>query len=130
MGRQTVVGGSRRRRLGATICTALLATHVDASTRATPAGASVEVGLRDVLHSPPLLLERGRPVNLRYEVVCESDAFGAAVRAHRQTCTSAPPAESAFARIPLVTRVGLRARGDLAGDDRDSGRVRLLRRDP
>lgn len=88
--------------LGATICTALLATHVDASARATPAGASVEVGLRDVLHSPPLLLERGKPVNLRYEAVCESDAFGAPcaltgdlyVRASGQT---------AFARIPLVT---------------------------
>lgn len=87
--------------LGATLCTALLAMHVDASARATPAGASVEVGLRDVLHSPPLLLERGKPVNLRYEAVCESDALGAPcaltgdlyVRASGQT---------AFARIPLV----------------------------
>jgi hypothetical protein len=42
-----------------------------ATTRAT-----VEPGLRDILHTPPLLVQPGRGVALRYDGVCQSDAFG------------------------------------------------------
>jgi hypothetical protein len=35
-----------------------------------------ERALRDVLHTPPSLVEHGRPVALRYDVVCQVDPFG------------------------------------------------------
>ena len=44
-------------------------------------GAAVDVtspehGLRDVLHTPPSLVEHGGSVELRYDVVCQADSFG------------------------------------------------------
>ncbi len=37
---------------------------------------SPEAALRDVLHTPPSLVEQGRPMELRYDVVCQVDSFG------------------------------------------------------
>ena len=37
---------------------------------------SPDAALRDVLHTPPSLAEQGRPVELRYDVVCQADSFG------------------------------------------------------
>jgi hypothetical protein len=45
----------------------------DAPTAVPPA---IERGLRDVLHTPPLLARRGSPVTLRFDVVCQADGFG------------------------------------------------------
>jgi hypothetical protein len=44
--------------------------------------------LRDVLHTPPSLVEQRRPIELRYDVVCQADSFG-------KPCT---PAGSLFVR--------------------------------
>ena len=49
---------------------------------------SPDAALRDVLHTPPSLVEQGRPIELRYDVVCQADAFG-------KPCT---PAGSVFVR--------------------------------
>jgi hypothetical protein len=49
---------------------------------------SPEAALRDVLHTPPSLAAQGRPVELRYDVVCQVDPFG-------RPCT---PAGSVFVR--------------------------------
>ena len=37
---------------------------------------SPEAALRDVLHTPPSLVEQGGPIELRYDVVCQADSFG------------------------------------------------------
>jgi hypothetical protein len=37
---------------------------------------ALERGLRDVLHTPPLLARDGSRVTLRYDVVCQADGFG------------------------------------------------------
>jgi hypothetical protein len=37
---------------------------------------SPDAALRDVLHTPPSLAEQGRPMALRYDVVCQADSFG------------------------------------------------------
>jgi hypothetical protein len=37
---------------------------------------SPEAALRDVLHTPPSLIEQGQPMELRYDVVCQTDSFG------------------------------------------------------
>jgi hypothetical protein len=34
-------------------------------------------GLRDVLHTPPLLVQQGEPTELRFDAVCQSNPFGA-----------------------------------------------------
>jgi hypothetical protein len=73
-------------------------------------GASVvapspDRALRDVLHSPPSLVERGQPIELRYDVVCQSDSFG-------RPCTPAGSVflrrggEVAYRRIPLASAGG------------------------
>lgn len=87
--------------LGAALCTALLAAHVDASAHATTSPATGGPGLRDVLHSPPLLLTPGMPVTLRYEAVCESDAFGGPCALAGDVYIRGA-GQAAFARIPLV----------------------------
>jgi hypothetical protein len=63
---------------------ALAVGAVGAAVDATSADAA----LRDVLHAPPLLVEHGRSIELRYDVVCQADAFG-------KPCT---PAGSVFVR--------------------------------
>jgi hypothetical protein len=45
-------------------------------SQSVPSAPAVERGLRDVLHTPPLLLEQGGGVSLRYDAVCQADAFG------------------------------------------------------
>ena len=45
----------------------------DGPTEPLPA---IERGLRDVLHTPPSLVRQGNRVELRYDVVCQADAFG------------------------------------------------------
>ena len=37
---------------------------------------SPDAALRDVLHTPPSLVEQGGPIELRYDVVCQADSFG------------------------------------------------------
>jgi hypothetical protein len=37
---------------------------------------SADRALRDVLHTPPSLVEQGQPTELRYDVVCQADAYG------------------------------------------------------
>ncbi len=49
---------------------------------------SPDAALRDVLHTPPSLVEQGRPIELRYDVVCQADSFG-------KPCT---PAGNVFVR--------------------------------
>src|SRR5687768_11220383 len=51
---------------------ALAAAAVGAAVDAT----SPEAALRDVLHTPPSLVQQGRPMELRYDVVCQVDSFG------------------------------------------------------
>ena len=45
----------------------------DGPTTVPPA---IERGLRDVLHTPPLLARQGSRVTLRYDVLCQADGFG------------------------------------------------------
>lgn len=101
-GRRSLTGGTGAL-LGAALCTALLGTHVDAPARATAARVAAGAGLRDVLHSPPLLLERGKPVTLRYDAVCESDALGAPCALTGDVYVRAA-GQPAFVRVPLVAR--------------------------
>ncbi len=62
---------------GACVGMTLLAGGVvsahDAPSVVPPA---VERGLRDVLHTPPLLVRQGGRVTLRYDAVCQADGFG------------------------------------------------------
>lgn len=48
-----------------------------AAVGARPAASGAPTGIRDVLHDPPLLVERGQSVRLGYEVVCQADERGA-----------------------------------------------------
>jgi len=64
---------------GAGVCvgmTLLAGGVVGAHTAPTDSPPSVERGLRDVLHTPPLLARQGDRVSLRYDVVCQADGFG------------------------------------------------------
>lgn len=62
---------------GACVGMTLLAGGVvsahDGPTAVPPA---IERGLRDVLHTPPLLARQGSRVTLRYDVLCQADGFG------------------------------------------------------
>jgi hypothetical protein len=62
---------------GACVGMTLLAGGVvsahDGPTVVPPA---IERGLRDVLHTPPLLVRQSSRVTLRYDVVCQADSFG------------------------------------------------------
>jgi hypothetical protein len=61
--------------VGTAVMTALGAvTARGAEPAAIPPGFR---GLRDVLHVPPLLVVRGKPVDLRFDAVCEADPLGA-----------------------------------------------------
>ena len=51
-------------------------------------GVSPHPELRDVLHTPPSLVEQGQLTELRYDVVCQAEEFG-------KPCT---PAGSVFVR--------------------------------
>jgi hypothetical protein len=51
---------------------ALAVGAVGAAVHAT----SPDAELRDVLHTPPSLVEQGRPMELRYDVVCQADSLG------------------------------------------------------
>lgn len=57
--------------------------------------------LRDVLHAPPLLVDAGEAVELRYDVVCQADAFG-------KPCTPAGnvfvrrSGDAAYRKVPLA----------------------------
>jgi hypothetical protein len=62
---------------GACVGMTLLAGGVvDAHETPVVAPPAVERGLRDVLHTPPLLVRQGSRVTLRYDVVCQADGFG------------------------------------------------------
>jgi hypothetical protein len=51
---------------------ALAAAAVGVAAHAT----SPDAALRDVLHTPPSLVEQGRQMDLRYDVVCQADSLG------------------------------------------------------
>jgi hypothetical protein len=59
--------------VGMTVLAGGVVSAHDAPTVVPPA---VERGLRDVLHTPPLLARQGSRVTLRYDVVCQADGFG------------------------------------------------------
>lgn len=89
---------------GLTVLTSgVVAAAVDSVplTRAT----AVERGLRDVLHTPPLLVARGQRVNVRYDVVCQSNGLG-------EPCELSGiifvrrNGEFGYRRIPLVASEG------------------------
>jgi hypothetical protein len=89
--------------LGALVGGALLMVAVvvaSAGSRAANAPGAVETGLRDVLHAPPLLVERGQEVTLRYDAICEAGGLGApCVLAGSVYVRRA--GESAYSRVPL-----------------------------
>jgi hypothetical protein len=66
---------------------------------------SPDAALRDVLHTPPSLVEQGRSMELRYDVVCQVDSFG-------RPCAPAgsvfvrPAGELAYRRIALAPAGG------------------------
>ena len=93
----------------------------DGSKRRTPRSRA----LRDVLHTPPLLVEQGRPVELRYDVVCQADVREA-VRAGRQRVPSPRSRGRAIDRSHSRPAGGTGARG---GGGRSPPRALLLRRD-
>jgi hypothetical protein len=65
---------------------------------------SPDHALRDVLHTPPSLVEQERPIELRYDVVCQADSFG-------KPCT---PAGRVFVRRggePAYRRIALAPAG-------------------
>jgi hypothetical protein len=59
--------------IGMTVLAGGVVSAHDGSTEPLPA---VERGLRDVLHTPPSFVREGDSVGLRYDVVCQADAFG------------------------------------------------------
>ncbi len=71
---------------------ALAGGAVSAAVDAT----SADRALRDVLHTPPSLVEQGQPTELRYDVVCQADAFG-------KPCT---PAGTVFVRAEEGPGIG------------------------
>lgn len=100
--RWTVVGFVFGGLAGLTVLTSgVVAAGVDA--RPATRSATIERGLRDVLHTPPLLVARGQRVSVRYDAVCQSDGFG-------RPCELAGnvfirrSGELAFRRVPLVAR--------------------------
>jgi hypothetical protein len=69
---------ARRWTLGGLAVGLLAGTTLFASSVGGAASrADDRAGLVDVLHSPPLLVERGRPVQLRFDAVCGADERGA-----------------------------------------------------
>ena len=58
---------------GMTVLAGGVVSAHDGPTEPLPA---IERGLRDVLHTPPSLVRQGNRVELRYDVVCQADAFG------------------------------------------------------
>jgi hypothetical protein len=87
---------------GAAFVSALLGTQVSSATP-PELRASVERGVRDVLHTPPLLFERGRTVELGFDAVCQSDALGARC-ALSGTAYVQRAGQAAFVELPLVRR--------------------------
>ncbi len=87
---------------GACVGMTLLAGGVvsahDGSTSVPPA---IERGLRDVLHTPPLLVRQGGRVTLRYDVVCQADSFGKPC-ALEGNLFSRRAGETAYRQTPLV----------------------------
>ena len=59
--------------VGMTLLAGGMVSAHDGPTLVPPA---IERGLRDVLHTPPLLVRQGSRVTLRYDVVCQADGFG------------------------------------------------------
>jgi hypothetical protein len=59
--------------VGMTLLAGGMVSAHDGPTAVPPA---IERGLRDVLHTPPLLVRTGNRVTLRYDVVCQADSFG------------------------------------------------------
>lgn len=76
-----------------------------AVTSAAVAGSSAapERALRDVLHSPPLLVERSAAVPLAFDAVCQSDALGAPC-ALSGTVYVRPAGAQQYAALALRTR--------------------------
>ena len=102
--------------------TVLTSGVVAAAVDAGPAkrAATTERGLRDVLHAPPLLVARGQRVNVRYDVVCQSDGLG-------RLCELAGNVfvrrngEFAFRRVPLAASEGSALTAALDGVTAEDG---------
>jgi hypothetical protein len=102
IGARTATGAVLGLLAGAAAVSVLLGTQVSAAS--PPEGrATVERALRDVLHTPPLLFERGRMVDLTFDAVCQSDAFGAPC-ALSGTAYVRLSGRAAFVELPLVGR--------------------------
>ena len=89
---------------GLTVLTSgVVAAAVDSVplTRAT----AVERGVRDVLHTPPLLVARGQRVNVRYDVVCQSNGLGEPCELSGNIFVRRN-GEFGYRRIPLVASEG------------------------
>jgi len=89
---------------GLTVLTSgVVAAAVDAWPATRP--VTTERGLRDVLHTPPLLVARGQRVNLRYDAVCQSDGLGKLCELAGDVFVRGSR-EFAFRRVPLVASEG------------------------
>jgi hypothetical protein len=64
--------------------------------------ADERAGLVDVLHSPPLLAERGQPVQLRYDAVCGADDRGTTCPVTGRVYVR-PASQQTYERIPLTS---------------------------
>src|ERR1700693_2091066 len=92
-----VVGGL----IGATFLTVnVVGAFVGATSAVKP--LSVERGFGEILHTPPLLVPRGEPVKLAYEVVCglRQDRPGRACDANGSVFLRAA-GDAAFTKLPL-----------------------------
>lgn len=76
------------------------------------AQSAVERGLRDVLHTPPLLIARDARVVLRYDVVCQADTTGRPCRPAGSLFVRRSGSTS-FVRVPLVAGVEARLTAEL-----------------
>src|SRR5262245_48624280 len=105
------IGGGRRWAAALGFCTGacigmtlLAGGVVTAQDDAGGSPATIERGLRDVLHTPPSLAREGSSVALRYDVVCQADAVGRPC-APEGSVFVRRAGESAYRTIPLA-RVG------------------------
>jgi hypothetical protein len=115
----TLVGAALGALVGGTV---LAWGPVLASGGSIAAGSSrtIDSGLREVLHTPPLLVERGAKVTLRYEAVCEADLLGAPC-ALTGTAYVRRFGELAFSRVPLSAGVDSSLNATLPASTTTSG---------
>lgn len=88
--------------LAGAVGSALLVASAVLASDAPPGrgAASAVTGLRDVLHSPPLLIARGSPTDLRFETVCQRDELGTPCHA-AGTLFVRPHGERNYRRVAL-----------------------------